>query len=71
MMKTKNSFKKSDLKRSIAASSVHELEVRQAEINTDGTIRLSYGSDQPKMRNEGRGKPLVDLNAPNIKWNRK
>ena len=71
MKKPNNLFKKSDLKRATAASSEHELELRQAEINTDGTIRLSYGSGQPEMRNEGRGMPLVDLNAPNIKWDRK
>ena len=52
-------------------NSLHELETRQAEINPDGTIHLSYGIEVPKMRNEGRGKPLVDLDAPNIKWDRK
>ena len=48
----KNSFKKSDLKRAIAASSELGLEVRQAEISPDGTIRLTYGSEQPGMKNE-------------------
>ena len=52
-------------------NSSHELETRQAEINPDGTIHLSYGIEVPEMRNEGRGKPLVDLDAPNIKWDRK
>ena len=52
-------------------NSLHELETRQAEINSDGTINLSYGSGQPEMRNEGRGKPLVEQDAPDIKWDRK
>mgnify|MGYP003625154521 FL=1 len=45
-------FKKTELKRAIAASSELGLEIRQAEIDSDGTIRLTYGSEQPKMRNE-------------------
>jgi len=45
-------FRKTELKRAIAASSEEGLEVRQAEIGADGTIRLTYGSEQPKMRNE-------------------
>jgi len=52
-------------------NSLHELEARQAEINSDGTIHLSYGIEVPEMKNEGRGKPLVDLDTPNIKWDRK
>lgn len=45
-------FKKTELKRAIAASSELGLEIRQAEIDTDGTIRLTYGSEQPRMRND-------------------
>ena len=52
-------------------NSLHELETLQAEINPDGTIHLSYGIEVPEMKNEGRGKPLVDLDAPNIKLDRK
>lgn len=48
----KNSFKKADLQRAITASFELGLEVRQAEINPDGTIRLAYGSEQPGMKNE-------------------
>jgi len=45
-------FKKTELRRAIAASSEEGLEVRQAEIDANGTIRLTFGSQQPKMRNE-------------------
>tara|TARA_R110000803_G_scaffold28700_2_gene66116 strand:- start:185 stop:475 length:291 start_codon:yes stop_codon:yes gene_type:complete len=45
-------FKKTELKRAIAASSELGLEIRQAEIDSDGTIRLTYGSEQPRMRND-------------------
>jgi len=46
------SFKKSDLKRAIQASTELGLEVRQAEISPDGTIRLTYGSEQPGRKND-------------------
>jgi hypothetical protein len=52
MTKPINSFKKSDLKRAICASSEQGLEVRQAEIDPNDTIRLTYGPEQPEMKND-------------------
>ena len=52
MTKSSAQFKKTDLRRAISCASQEGLEVRQAEIDPDGTIRLQFGSEQSKRKND-------------------
>jgi hypothetical protein len=52
MTSPKSNFKKADVRRALNAVQQEGLEVETLEIGPDGTIKVVFGSEKPKVKND-------------------